>query len=194
MMCVCGEIRTEAPECAFACLPETRWALRGAHKPTGGVLPSFRPHFHSLTISLLLSTPSSPFLLFIFKLFFFCKILLDSHTILLFCLCSPLIPHPLPPDPPVLVDLSRSVLTSTVNKSEKTSAGGFSSSSNNDENNSSPGSGNTGVSNKLCETYFTQYLTSKLFYTKYTIYLNIIEMFTIFILSNNLCYTKCISH
>ncbi|XP_078792181.1 serine/threonine-protein kinase MARK2 isoform X20 [Oryzias latipes] len=38
----------------------------------------------------------------------------------------------------------RSVLTSTVNKSEKTSAGGFSSSSNNDENNSSPGSGNTG--------------------------------------------------
>ncbi|XP_078792180.1 serine/threonine-protein kinase MARK2 isoform X19 [Oryzias latipes] len=39
---------------------------------------------------------------------------------------------------------SRSVLTSTVNKSEKTSAGGFSSSSNNDENNSSPGSGNTG--------------------------------------------------
>ncbi|XP_078792184.1 serine/threonine-protein kinase MARK2 isoform X23 [Oryzias latipes] len=38
----------------------------------------------------------------------------------------------------------KSVLTSTVNKSEKTSAGGFSSSSNNDENNSSPGSGNTG--------------------------------------------------
>ncbi|XP_063326242.1 serine/threonine-protein kinase MARK2 isoform X9 [Pelmatolapia mariae] len=38
---------------------------------------------------------------------------------------------------------SRSVLTSTVDKSEKTS-GGLSSSSNNDENNSSPGSGNTG--------------------------------------------------
>uniref|UniRef100_A0A669DH08 MAP/microtubule affinity-regulating kinase 3 n=1 Tax=Oreochromis niloticus TaxID=8128 RepID=A0A669DH08_ORENI len=37
----------------------------------------------------------------------------------------------------------RSVLTSTVDKSEKTS-GGLSSSSNNDENNSSPGSGNTG--------------------------------------------------
>ncbi|XP_004554383.1 serine/threonine-protein kinase MARK2 isoform X8 [Maylandia zebra] len=38
---------------------------------------------------------------------------------------------------------SRPVLTSTVDKSEKTS-GGLSSSSNNDENNSSPGSGNTG--------------------------------------------------
>ncbi|CAI5668517.1 unnamed protein product [Oreochromis niloticus] len=37
----------------------------------------------------------------------------------------------------------KSVLTSTVDKSEKTS-GGLSSSSNNDENNSSPGSGNTG--------------------------------------------------
>uniref|UniRef100_A0A3P9B4A6 MAP/microtubule affinity-regulating kinase 3 n=1 Tax=Maylandia zebra TaxID=106582 RepID=A0A3P9B4A6_9CICH len=37
----------------------------------------------------------------------------------------------------------RPVLTSTVDKSEKTS-GGLSSSSNNDENNSSPGSGNTG--------------------------------------------------
>lgn len=35
------------------------------------------------------------------------------------------------------------MLTSTVDKSEKTS-GGLSSSSNNDENNSSPGSGNTG--------------------------------------------------
>ncbi|XP_030578428.1 serine/threonine-protein kinase MARK2 isoform X7 [Archocentrus centrarchus] len=40
-------------------------------------------------------------------------------------------------------DGSRSVLSSTVDKSEKTS-GGLSSSSNNDENNSSPGSGNTG--------------------------------------------------
>ncbi|XP_023202310.1 serine/threonine-protein kinase MARK2 isoform X7 [Xiphophorus maculatus] len=39
---------------------------------------------------------------------------------------------------------SRSVLTSTVDKSEKTSGGVLSSSSNNDENNSSPGSGNTG--------------------------------------------------
>ncbi|KAM6909301.1 serine/threonine-protein kinase MARK2 isoform 3-T3 [Xenentodon cancila] len=39
---------------------------------------------------------------------------------------------------------SRSVLSSTVDKSEKTSGGVFSSSSNNDENNSSPGSGNTG--------------------------------------------------
>ncbi|XP_061565430.1 serine/threonine-protein kinase MARK2 isoform X9 [Cololabis saira] len=39
---------------------------------------------------------------------------------------------------------SRSVLSSTVEKSEKTSGGVFSSSSNNDENNSSPGSGNTG--------------------------------------------------
>ncbi|KAM6909303.1 serine/threonine-protein kinase MARK2 isoform 5-T5 [Xenentodon cancila] len=38
----------------------------------------------------------------------------------------------------------RSVLSSTVDKSEKTSGGVFSSSSNNDENNSSPGSGNTG--------------------------------------------------
>uniref|UniRef100_A0A3B5R6U8 MAP/microtubule affinity-regulating kinase 3 n=1 Tax=Xiphophorus maculatus TaxID=8083 RepID=A0A3B5R6U8_XIPMA len=38
----------------------------------------------------------------------------------------------------------RSVLTSTVDKSEKTSGGVLSSSSNNDENNSSPGSGNTG--------------------------------------------------
>ncbi|XP_014840983.1 PREDICTED: serine/threonine-protein kinase MARK2 isoform X6 [Poecilia mexicana] len=39
---------------------------------------------------------------------------------------------------------SRSVLSSTVDKSEKTSGGVLSSSSNNDENNSSPGSGNTG--------------------------------------------------
>ncbi|XP_041841327.1 serine/threonine-protein kinase MARK2 isoform X11 [Melanotaenia boesemani] len=39
---------------------------------------------------------------------------------------------------------SRSVLTSTVDKTEKTSGGVLSSSSNNDENNSSPGSGNTG--------------------------------------------------
>ncbi|XP_037532615.1 serine/threonine-protein kinase MARK2 isoform X4 [Nematolebias whitei] len=38
----------------------------------------------------------------------------------------------------------RSVLSSTVDKSEKTSGGVLSSSSNNDENNSSPGSGNTG--------------------------------------------------
>ncbi|KAM6909305.1 serine/threonine-protein kinase MARK2 isoform 7-T7 [Xenentodon cancila] len=38
----------------------------------------------------------------------------------------------------------KSVLSSTVDKSEKTSGGVFSSSSNNDENNSSPGSGNTG--------------------------------------------------
>uniref|UniRef100_A0A3B5QAP0 MAP/microtubule affinity-regulating kinase 3 n=1 Tax=Xiphophorus maculatus TaxID=8083 RepID=A0A3B5QAP0_XIPMA len=38
----------------------------------------------------------------------------------------------------------KSVLTSTVDKSEKTSGGVLSSSSNNDENNSSPGSGNTG--------------------------------------------------
>ncbi|XP_061565429.1 serine/threonine-protein kinase MARK2 isoform X8 [Cololabis saira] len=38
----------------------------------------------------------------------------------------------------------KSVLSSTVEKSEKTSGGVFSSSSNNDENNSSPGSGNTG--------------------------------------------------
>lgn len=36
------------------------------------------------------------------------------------------------------------MLSSTVDKSEKTSGGGFSSSSNNDENSSSPGSGNTG--------------------------------------------------
>uniref|UniRef100_A0A674MM32 MAP/microtubule affinity-regulating kinase 3 n=1 Tax=Takifugu rubripes TaxID=31033 RepID=A0A674MM32_TAKRU len=40
----------------------------------------------------------------------------------------------------------RSMLSSTVDKSEKTSGGGFSSSSNNDENSSSPGSGNTGES------------------------------------------------
>lgn len=40
----------------------------------------------------------------------------------------------------------RSMLSSTVDKSEKTSGGGFSSSSNNDENSSSPGSGNTGTS------------------------------------------------
>ncbi|KAM9424937.1 serine/threonine-protein kinase MARK2 isoform 7-T7 [Pholidichthys leucotaenia] len=39
---------------------------------------------------------------------------------------------------------SRSVLSSTVDKSEKMSGGVLSSSSNNDENNSSPGSGNTG--------------------------------------------------
>ncbi|KAM9717725.1 serine/threonine-protein kinase MARK2 isoform 5-T5 [Menidia menidia] len=39
---------------------------------------------------------------------------------------------------------SRSVLSSAVDKSEKTSGGVLSSSSNNDENNSSPGSGNTG--------------------------------------------------
>ncbi|XP_069374333.1 serine/threonine-protein kinase MARK2 isoform X16 [Paralichthys olivaceus] len=39
---------------------------------------------------------------------------------------------------------SRSMLSSTVDKSEKTSGGVLSSSSNNDENNSSPGSGNTG--------------------------------------------------
>ncbi|XP_041841324.1 serine/threonine-protein kinase MARK2 isoform X8 [Melanotaenia boesemani] len=38
----------------------------------------------------------------------------------------------------------KSVLTSTVDKTEKTSGGVLSSSSNNDENNSSPGSGNTG--------------------------------------------------
>uniref|UniRef100_A0A3Q1CW24 MAP/microtubule affinity-regulating kinase 3 n=1 Tax=Amphiprion ocellaris TaxID=80972 RepID=A0A3Q1CW24_AMPOC len=38
----------------------------------------------------------------------------------------------------------KSVLSSTVDKSEKTSGGVLSSSSNNDENNSSPGSGNTG--------------------------------------------------
>lgn len=38
------------------------------------------------------------------------------------------------------------MLSSTVDKSEKTSGGGFSSSSNNDENSSSPGSGNTGKS------------------------------------------------
>ncbi|XP_034712396.1 serine/threonine-protein kinase MARK2 isoform X9 [Etheostoma cragini] len=38
----------------------------------------------------------------------------------------------------------RSMLSSTVDKSEKTSGGVLSSSSNNDENNSSPGSGNTG--------------------------------------------------
>lgn len=36
------------------------------------------------------------------------------------------------------------MLSSTVDKSEKTSGGVLSSSSNNDENNSSPGSGNTG--------------------------------------------------
>lgn len=51
-----------------------------------------------------------------------------SHYLLL--LHPPIAPH-------------RPVLTSTVDKSEKTS-GGLSSSSNNDENNSSPGSGNTG--------------------------------------------------
>ncbi|XP_061817029.1 serine/threonine-protein kinase MARK2 isoform X14 [Nerophis lumbriciformis] len=39
---------------------------------------------------------------------------------------------------------SRSMLSSTVDKSEKTSGGVLTSSSNNDENNSSPGSGNTG--------------------------------------------------
>ncbi|XP_074480503.1 serine/threonine-protein kinase MARK2 isoform X2 [Sebastes fasciatus] len=39
---------------------------------------------------------------------------------------------------------SRSMLSSTVDKSEKTSGGVLSSSTNNDENNSSPGSGNTG--------------------------------------------------
>uniref|UniRef100_A0A3Q1K1Q3 MAP/microtubule affinity-regulating kinase 3 n=1 Tax=Anabas testudineus TaxID=64144 RepID=A0A3Q1K1Q3_ANATE len=39
---------------------------------------------------------------------------------------------------------SRSMLSSTVDKTEKTSGGVLSSSSNNDENNSSPGSGNTG--------------------------------------------------
>uniref|UniRef100_A0A674PC46 MAP/microtubule affinity-regulating kinase 3 n=1 Tax=Takifugu rubripes TaxID=31033 RepID=A0A674PC46_TAKRU len=39
----------------------------------------------------------------------------------------------------------RSMLSSTVDKSEKTSGGGFSSSSNNDENSSSPGSGGTGT-------------------------------------------------
>ncbi|XP_074518158.1 serine/threonine-protein kinase MARK2 isoform X7 [Halichoeres trimaculatus] len=39
---------------------------------------------------------------------------------------------------------SRSMLSSTVDKSEKTSGGVLSPSSNNDENNSSPGSGNTG--------------------------------------------------
>ncbi|XP_029932600.1 serine/threonine-protein kinase MARK2 isoform X5 [Myripristis murdjan] len=39
---------------------------------------------------------------------------------------------------------SRSMLSSTVDKSDKTSGGVLSSSSNNDENNSSPGSGNTG--------------------------------------------------
>ncbi|XP_077356610.1 serine/threonine-protein kinase MARK2 isoform X9 [Festucalex cinctus] len=39
---------------------------------------------------------------------------------------------------------SRSMLSSNVDKSEKTSGGVLSSSSNNDENNSSPGSGNTG--------------------------------------------------
>ncbi|XP_029943333.1 serine/threonine-protein kinase MARK2 isoform X9 [Salarias fasciatus] len=39
---------------------------------------------------------------------------------------------------------SRSVLSGTADKSEKTSGGVLSSSSNNDENNSSPGSGNTG--------------------------------------------------
>lgn len=37
------------------------------------------------------------------------------------------------------------MLSSTVDKSEKTSGGVLSSSSNNDENNSSPGSGNTGI-------------------------------------------------
>uniref|UniRef100_A0A3Q1G3C9 non-specific serine/threonine protein kinase n=1 Tax=Acanthochromis polyacanthus TaxID=80966 RepID=A0A3Q1G3C9_9TELE len=42
----------------------------------------------------------------------------------------------------------KSVLSSTVDKSEKTSGGVLSSSSNNDENNSSPGSGNTGRSNQ----------------------------------------------
>ncbi|XP_035005053.1 serine/threonine-protein kinase MARK2 isoform X2 [Hippoglossus stenolepis] len=39
---------------------------------------------------------------------------------------------------------SRSMLSSTVDKSEKTSGGVLSTSTNNDENNSSPGSGNTG--------------------------------------------------
>uniref|UniRef100_A0A673CKQ4 non-specific serine/threonine protein kinase n=1 Tax=Sphaeramia orbicularis TaxID=375764 RepID=A0A673CKQ4_9TELE len=42
----------------------------------------------------------------------------------------------------------RSMLSSTVDKSEKTSGGVLSSSSNNDENNSSPGSGNTAIASQ----------------------------------------------
>lgn len=76
-----------------------------------------------------------------------CRLRVSHHLPLLFwlkILLTNLLSHPslsrlcAPPLPP------RSMLSSTVDKSEKTSGGGFSSSSNNDENSSSPGSGNTG--------------------------------------------------
>ncbi|XP_039677769.1 serine/threonine-protein kinase MARK2 [Perca fluviatilis] len=94
-----------------------------------------------LFLSLLISSSSSRFLLpapalplpILLSHLFICPfflLLLSSATF-----CPSLPPsHPSP----------RSMLSSTVDKSEKTSGGVLSSSSNNDENNSSPGSGNTG--------------------------------------------------
>lgn len=62
--------------------------------------------------------------------------LISFHPHLSLSILSFIVPSPITP--------YRSVLSSTVDKSEKTSGGVLSSSSNNDENNSSPGSGNTG--------------------------------------------------
>lgn len=81
---------------------------------------------------------------------YFLNISLDSHFFFLFApffLTLPSLLLLLSSSTSLLLPLShpspRSMLSSTVDKSEKTS-GGVLSSSNNDENNSSPGSGNTG--------------------------------------------------
>lgn len=88
------------------------------------ILPPFPAFSPSFLFSTPLAPPPSVPLASLFP-FIFPPL---SHYLLL--LHPPIAPH-------------RPVLTSTVDKSEKTS-GGLSSSSNNDENNSSPGSGNTG--------------------------------------------------
>lgn len=89
------------------------------------ILPPFPAFSPSFLFSTPLAPPPSVPLASLFPFIFPPPL---SHYLLL--LHPPIAPH-------------RPVLTSTVDKSEKTS-GGLSSSSNNDENNSSPGSGNTG--------------------------------------------------
>lgn len=98
----------------------------------------FYPHFLSLLMPILPPPPA------FFPSFLFSTPLAPPPSVTLaslFPFIFPPLSHYLLLHPPIAPH--RPVLTSTVDKSEKTS-GGLSSSSNNDENNSSPGSGNTG--------------------------------------------------
>lgn len=125
------------------------------------IIPPFLPPSSLPFLSLLLNNPlnSHTFILFLSLLISssFPSPCLSCSSLYLFLPCSlficpffPLLFVFLCLSPPPSHPSHRSMLSSTVDKSEKTS-GVLSSSSNNDENNSSPGSGNTGM---LC-TFIT---------------------------------------